>query len=133
MCFPRLFASENAKKKTYQGLPLISVSERRWFVFFYPRGKDKGKGGVARCQFDATELQVTKKLMGRTQLSFVFFLHFSYTGLDEHLPYQNIHNISSMYQYINRIPSFPSGSLRFKYLYVPGFTFFSFSLKRALK
>lgn len=29
---------------------LISVSERRWFVFFFPRGKDKlgGRGGVGR-------------------------------------------------------------------------------------
>lgn len=55
MCLLRLLASENAKKKAYQGLSMMSVSERRWFVFFYPRGKDKGKRGVARSQFDARE------------------------------------------------------------------------------
>lgn len=31
-------AIENARKKTYQGLSLMSVFERRWFVVFYPRG-----------------------------------------------------------------------------------------------
>lgn len=42
MRFLGLLSIEN---DTYQGLPLMSVPERRWYVFFYPRGKDRGGEG----------------------------------------------------------------------------------------